>query len=250
MHVTKTAKAIGILALSIASGACSSELVYPKDYPSWTVSIAQSYVYGAAIEKIYGVNEKEDWTSFFHTLSRNEYYRIKDVRHALGDYTYNGVEVSLGKPKIGKQIMPTTSLPDQVYVYWSAYDSGNDYISVLDVTEDMKKVMLTPHPHPRGVDYPCYQNSFMFGLFPNGQAKVWLSGCRIYTYVGELEPKSVKVNSNPLMGEQNRSVAVGKQVGLENVLPVPNEVYQVLYDKKRFTMNTLEEALNESKRDH
>ncbi|MBF4259394.1 DUF2931 family protein, partial [Vibrio anguillarum] len=37
----------------------------------------------------------------------------------------------------------------------------------------------------------CYRTEFVFGLLPNGQAKVWLRGCGEIIYLAELGPDRV-----------------------------------------------------------
>ncbi len=244
MHVKPIAKLLGMLCVIGATSSCASlsEPVYPPHFRPWTVHIAQSYLYGVAVNEVYGVNYKEDWTSLFHKISRNSGYRLKDVRRALGDYDYDGVGLSLGYPLLGRQIVPTLTLPDQVYVSWSSYANENDYMMVLDVTPKMKAKMLEPHENPMGWDEPCYQSSFLLGLLPDGKAKVWLYGCMSYTYVGEFEPNITEVEEHPPTGDDNRANRVAKQIGATNIFPVPWErVNQVHYDHRRFKMDRLDD---------
>ncbi|HFG2128233.1 TPA: DUF2931 family protein, partial [Vibrio cholerae] len=37
----------------------------------------------------------------------------------------------------------------------------------------------------------CYRAEFIFGLLPNGQAKVWLDGCGETVYLTELAPDQI-----------------------------------------------------------
>ena len=250
MHVTKTAKAIGILALSIASGACSSEPDVPPDFSAWDVKTYEPYLYATNTYEAYGVNNTDDWTAYLHKVTyQSDTESVKTIRQRLGWLDYDGYGLHLGPYGRGRQIGTGVKvLPDEVYLYWESYNYTK-YVTMLTVTEEMKTVMRTPHPHPRGVDYPCYQTTFSFGLLPDGRAKVWLEGCMIYTYVGEFEAEASKPRDD--VPEDTVSALHAKTLGVA-IEPIPwGKVNKdVLYDKNRFTMNTLEEALNESQRDH
>ncbi|MCG9752490.1 DUF2931 family protein [Vibrio brasiliensis] len=83
-------------------------------------------------------------------------------------------------------------MPDELYVYWGSH--GYRYATVVEVTEQIKAAMVKPYSQPRYETQNCYQTDFMFGLLPDGRAKLWLQGCLILTYVGEYKPtKAVPV---------------------------------------------------------
>ncbi|MFM2625719.1 DUF2931 family protein [Vibrio owensii] len=250
MPLRKTIKYLTGVLIVLNTASCSTEAVeIPPDYPNWQIGFTYPFMYPVSpYRDIYGVNEEQDWTSYLHR-PYNPPKKLWKVRNVLDDQSYDGFGVQLGDVQRSKQVAPTNSLPDQIYVKWMSIYDYADYFTVINITPEMKKVMLTPHPHPRGVDYPCYQNEFTLGLLPDGRAKLWLSGCLIYTYVGEFEPKTKKFYD----GDEKRAPIMDsyEEQAKAKAVPVPwDKVNKVYYPKERFTMNTLEEALNESKRDH
>ncbi|WP_045405414.1 DUF2931 family protein [Vibrio jasicida] len=250
MKLPKITKTLIATLLAGSLQACAAEPDYPPDFTEWNVGFAGSLLYPVMYSyDVYGVNEKEDWTSLIHPqiiIHGNPEKKLSRIRRLLGDQKYEGYELQLGEIVKNSQIAGTKTLPDQVYVRWTSIINENEYFTVLDVTKDMKTVMKTPRLHPRGLDYPCYQTTFVFGFLPDGRAKVWLEGCRIFTYVGELEPKA----KNLYQGEVERAPIMDiyeKQAG-KSAYPIPwDKVNKVYYPKERFTMNTLEEALSEAK---
>nr|WP_275667128.1 DUF2931 family protein [Vibrio brasiliensis] len=178
-----------------------SEQNYPDDerFKPWRIGAATSYNYPAGVNEAYGVNYEEDWTSImlpYGGLGSPTRYDIKKYRK----YThpdYDGYALPVGVPvnftpdQLGSGLR---SLPDELYVYWGSH--GYRYATVVEVTPQIKAAMVKPYPRepekPKGVT--CYQTDFIFGLLPDGRAKLWLKGCAYITYVGEYKPtKAVPV---------------------------------------------------------
>ncbi|WP_017043559.1 DUF2931 family protein, partial [Vibrio ordalii] len=62
------------------------------------------------------------------------------------------------------------------------------------VSEDVKSLMAQKSLYQNrdgSLGNVCYRTEFVFGLLPNGQAKVWLRGCGEIIYLTELAPDKV-----------------------------------------------------------
>ncbi|MGY5613648.1 DUF2931 family protein [Vibrio brasiliensis] len=206
---------IAILAL-IAGLAGRTKPNYPDDprFRPWRIGAAISYNYPAGITEAYGVNYQEDWTSMmlpYGGLLQSRYKMEKYREYTYPDY--DGYAIPLGVPvnftrgQLGSGIK---SLPDELYLYWGSH--GFRYATVVKVTAQIKAAIVKPYPeYPEEPEGPtCYQTDFMFGLLPDGRAKMWLKGCAYITYIGEysatkavpVPPPAPKKEPEPLTPEQ------------------------------------------------
>ena len=197
MPLPKITKLLSLMCAVGVTTSCASSPEFPKDFRPWDVRIFHPYLYSTSADYIHGYNKEHDFVFPVHRPSYPaRMYSMNHIRRMLDWQDYDGFGLHLANSAKGKQIGGgRKTLPDQVFVEWQAFDYAI-YKTRLDVTDEMKTVMKMQHPHPRGVDYPCYQTSFAFGLLPDGRAKVWLYGCDIFTYVGEIEPVE-KVREHP-----------------------------------------------------
>ena len=251
MPLPKITKLLSLMCAVGVTTSCASSPEFPKDFRPWEVEIYHPYLYSTSADYIHGYNKEHDFVFPVHRPSYPSImYSMNNIRRLLDWQDYDGFGLQLTRGAIGRQIGDIKTLPDQVFVEWQAFDYAI-YKTRLDVTDEMKTVMKTPRPHPRGLAYPCYQTTFAFGLLPDGRAKVWLYGCEIFTYVGELDPVAKKrTNPREHYGDDNGFYLRAKELGVK-AEPIPwDKVEKVYYSDKMFTMNTLEEAINESKRDH
>jgi len=130
---------------------------------------------------------------------------------------------------------------------WNSLYDDTEYTTIIKITPQIKTAMTSPYPHPswRFKGQNCYQTDFILGLLPNGHTKLWLQGCRIYTYIGQFEPsKAEPYSSEPDDKNENPAYIVAGKEGL-TIDPIPwDKVEQVWYNREKFTLQTLEEALN------
>ncbi|WP_171052186.1 DUF2931 family protein [Vibrio sp. Hep-1b-8] len=189
---------------------------YPDDprFRPWRIGAAISYNYPASVNEAYGVNYQEDWTSMmlpYGGLLQSRYKMEKYREYTYPDY--DGYAIPLGVPvnftsrQIGTGIK---SLPDELYLYWGSH--GFRYATVVKVTAQIKAAIVKPYPeYPEEPEGPtCYQTDFMFGLLPDGRAKMWLKGCAYITYIGEysaskavpIPPPAPEKELEPLTPEQ------------------------------------------------
>lgn len=208
---------------------------YPDDerFKPWRIGAAISYTHFSAVEQAYGVSETGDWTSVMLP-----YGNLTGPRLDLENYQRNSYPEYDGNSLILNNILNFTpnqlglgfrTLPDQVYVYWR--NNGTDYATVVDVTPKIKAAITKPYPHPswRFEGENCYQTDFIFGLLPDGRAKLWLEGCNIYTYVGEYQPAKVMPPADPRKIKDK---------------PIPwDKVNQVWYDKEKYTMQNIDDVV-------
>ena len=246
MPLLKITKVLSVVCVVGAITSCAATQKSPKDFRPWNVRIYQPYLYPTSADLLYGYNKKESSVFPVHSPSYpSTMYSMSSIRRLLDWSNYDGYGLQLtGSGADGRQIgLGSKILPDQVAIEWSAYDYAV-YQTVLNVTDEMKTVMRQPHPSPMGWDEDCYQTTFAFGLLPDGRAKVWLYGCRIFTYVGELEPTNKKrTRPRAEYGDDNGFHLRANELGVK-AEPIPWEkVEKVHYSETMYTMNTLEEAL-------
>ncbi|WP_185067094.1 DUF2931 family protein [Vibrio ponticus] len=232
----------GLLSASLLVGAvsCSSQPKYIEDerFRPWRIGAAISYHFPAFVYEAYGVNYSEDWTSlmlsytnltsgtrlnldYMRDYAHNDYEGFALPLHPLINYTPS--QLGLG----------TKTLPEELYIYWRVSNSKIKYATVVEVSNEIKAAMTRAYPHPswRFKGQNCYQTDFLFGLLPDGRAKLWLRGCDIYTYIGTYQPS--KSMPSPYAEEAENN-------------PIPwDKVDKVWYDKKRDKMQTLADVTKE-----
>lgn len=223
--------------VSILTTACTDQ-GYPDDdrFQAWRIGAAISHEFPALIYEAYGVNEEEDWTSMMLPYTGNMASSSRLNMDHMRRYTY---------PEYDGYVLPLTgainftpnqlglgkkSLPDELYVYWQPLSSLINYTTVVEVTPQIKAAMVKPYPHPswRFEGQNCYQTDFIFGLLPDGRAKLWLRGCDYYTFIDEYKPTQVMPPKDP-------SLAKNK--------PIPwDKVNQVWYHKN-YKVQNLEDVV-------
>ncbi|NIY94451.1 DUF2931 family protein, partial [Vibrio diazotrophicus] len=220
----------------IITTACTDQ-GYPDDdhFQAWRIGGAISYEFPAMIYEAYGVNKKEDWTSimlpYTGNMARPSRLNMKNMRR----YTY---------PEYDGYVLPLTgainftpnqlgkgqkSLPDELYVYWISRNNSTTYTTVVNVTPQIKAAMVKPYPHPWLEGRNCYQTDFIFGLLPDGRAKLWLKGCDYYTYIDEYKPTKTVPPKDP-------SLAKNK--------PIPWDKVNQVWVNKNYKMQNLEDVVS------
>jgi hypothetical protein len=235
--IVKAIVKIVLIIGALQSAGCSAKQSVVDDdrFLTWRIGAAISYHFPAIVSQAYGVNYKEDWTSMmlsYGNLTSGSRLNLDEMRkHSYSEYQGNILPlhglINFTPNQLG---LGTKTLPDELYIYWWVSNSETEYATVVEVTDEIKAAMTKAYPHPswRFEGQNCYQTDFIFGLLPDGRAKLWLKGCRIYTYVGEFQPTKVMPPKDP-------SHAKNKQIPWD-------EVNQVWYNKERFTMQNLEDV--------
>lgn len=233
----KSHKILFLFSILFNATSCAKQS-YPTDdgFLPWRIGAAISYEFPASVLEAYGVNESDDWTSMmlpygnlttssrlnlenYKRYSYQEYDGLKLVLDSFLNFTPN--QTGLG----------IKTLPDELYVYWWVKNSGVQYATVVEVTPKIKAAVTKAYPHPswRFEGENCYQTDFIFGLLPDGRAKLWLKGCRIYTYVGEYQPTKVMPPADPSKIRNK---------------PIPwDKVNQVWYDKEKYKMQNIDDVV-------
>ncbi|MBD1564355.1 DUF2931 family protein [Vibrio sp. S12_S33] len=188
-------KSISVLLITILLSACSS---YAGPIPdrAWSVSVAMPSFYPVRVTQAYGVNEAQNWTSPLHTFS--QFMRISDLKNVQGwlpEYDGFGLPVhSFAMNTQGEQVVKIKLPPDSLYLYWVSLINTQFYVTKYTVSEDVKSLMGQKSLYQNrdgSLGNVCYRTEFVFGLLPNGQAKVWLRGCGEIIYLTELAPDKV-----------------------------------------------------------
>ncbi len=227
---------------------------FPEDdmFSPWRIGAAIPYGYVSTVIEAYGVNYTKDWTSLmlpYGNLGSESRLNLQNARENLNaEYDGYGLPLTFFTNFTPKQIgFGIKTLPEELYMIWYSLYDTTKYATVIPVTPEIKAAMLKPYTHhsERLKGRNCYQTNFIFGLLPHGKVKLWLEGCRRYTYIGEFEPtRSMPDQVNPFgSNEHNPTYKLAKKEGL-TIDPIPwNKVNKVWYNKEVDTMQTLEEAL-------
>ncbi|CAM3844573.1 hypothetical protein VA7868_04589 [Vibrio aerogenes CECT 7868] len=246
---------IKMLSVVIIGGCASSP---PKDMPVWEITIATPSFYSVGVIEAYGVNEKEDWTVLVHSFMQISWRNgIDRAKEWLSNNSYDGFGIPLN-PLVNitsRQIGSGTKvLPESIYIFWISYiHQPKFYVTKYDVPEKVRQFIQTRRTYIRrdGVKRPCYKTDFVFGLLPNGHAKVWLEGCATYTYVTELPPAleperdyngfTLDHYRNPKSGTKRTVIDRAKKAGV-TIDPIPwDKVNQVYWNKKRYKVDSIED---------
>ncbi|NAX20361.1 DUF2931 family protein [Vibrio sp. V39_P1S14PM300] len=174
----------------LSAHAFASAANIPDDFLAWRIGIASPSFYPAYITQGYGVNSDEDWTSLLHNQLPSAAIgstSLKGVRSLDPDYDGFGLYIGTGVNYI-RQVAETNHLPDTVYLYWVSLFNQRFFVTKFELTDDIKQRMMVLTTSPYNAKRTCYQSDLIFGLLPNGHAKVWIAGCNRFSYLTELEP--------------------------------------------------------------
>lgn len=184
-------RALLLLALvSLPCAAFSKVPEVPQDKRQWRIGVTTPSFYNVEVSQAYGVNERENWTSLLFSYSQlSNFNNLENIQRWFPDYDGFGIALNPGAGVAPAQMGGTNHLPDSIYVYWTSMHDLKFYVTKFDLSDKIKALMLNKKSYRyAGSDIPCYINDFSLGMLPNGQVKVWLSGCLDYIYVGELAP--------------------------------------------------------------
>ncbi|EPO2918559.1 nitroreductase [Vibrio cholerae] len=188
-------KKVFLLLSVLLLNSCSTNAAYKTEQPwAWSISVTMPSFYPANVTQVYGVNDKENWTAllhgYLHTMRNSE---LKRIQERFTDY--DGFGLSLLNTTMGVQIgTGTTHLPDTLYLYWVSLFDTKFYVTKYEIPTSVKQLIATKTTYTRrdgAIVDSCYRAEFIFGLLPNGQAKVWLSGCGETIYLTELAPDEI-----------------------------------------------------------
>ncbi|PXA69005.1 DUF2931 family protein [Vibrio sp. 11986-1-5] len=188
-------KKVFLLLSVLLLNSCSTNAEYKTEQPwAWSISVTMPSFYPANVTQVYGVNDKENWTAllhgYLHTMRNSE---LKRIQERFTDY--DGFGLSLLNTTMGVQIgTGTTHLPDTLYLYWVSLFDTKFYVTKYEIPTSVKQLIATKTTYTRrdgAIVDSCYRAEFIFGLLPNGQAKVWLDGCGETIYLTELAPDQI-----------------------------------------------------------
>ncbi|WP_100752232.1 DUF2931 family protein [Vibrio salilacus] len=176
----------------LSANACASTT--PGDVPEWRVSVSSSSLFPTKVTKSYGTNYQENWTSELHAFS--QFMAKSDTSNAkkwLDGYDGYGLPLHTFTMVRGVQISGRRSLPDEVYLYWTSLTNTQFYVTRFDLDEKIKRLMASKDNYigHSGDEISCYRSEIVFGLLPDGRAKVFVKGCGELIYIAELEPERV-----------------------------------------------------------
>ncbi|MDE1232376.1 DUF2931 family protein [Vibrio aestuarianus] len=187
-------KSVSVLLITVLLNACSS-YAGPIPEKAWSVSVSMPSFYPVKVTQAYGVNEAQDWTSPLHTFS--QFMRIsafENINKRFHEYDGFGLPIQDYAMNQKKQVVQIKLPPDALYLYWVSLINTQFYVTKYTVSEDVKSLMARKSLYQNrdgSLGNVCYRTEFVFGLLPNGQAKVWLRGCGEIIYLTELAPDKV-----------------------------------------------------------
>ena len=187
-------KNISFLLITALLNACSSYAGSIPETP-WSVSISMPTFYPVSVTQAYGVNDAQDWTSPLHTFS--QFMRIsafENINKRFHEYDGFGLPIQDYAMNQKKQVVQIKLPPDALYLYWVSLINTQFYVTKYTVSEDVKSLMARKSLYQNrdgSLGNVCYRTEFVFGLLPNGQAKVWLRGCGEIIYLAELGPDRI-----------------------------------------------------------
>ncbi|EGR2449846.1 TPA: DUF2931 family protein [Vibrio cholerae] len=189
-------KKVLLLLSVLLLNSCSTNAAYQTEQPwTWRVGVTMPSFYPVKITQIYGVNEKENWTVLIHNIiPRMSDSDIEYIRQIFPDYDGFGLPHALGITSRSQIGVGSTQLPDTLYVYWVSLFDTKFYVTKYEIPTSVKQLIATKTTYTRrdgAIVDSCYRAEFIFGLLPNGQAKVWLSGCGETIYLTELAPDQI-----------------------------------------------------------
>ncbi|SPM18710.1 Protein of uncharacterised function (DUF2931) [Vibrio cholerae] len=184
---------IALLLSVLLLNSCSTNAAYQTEQPwTWRVGVTMPSFYPVKITQIYGVNEKENWTVLIHNIiPRMSDSDIEYIRNRFPEYDGFGLPHALGITSRNQIGIGTNHLPDTLYVHWVSLFDNKFYVTKYDIPDNVKQLSATEVSYTRSdgaVFESCYRTRFVFGLLPNGRAKVWLSDCGETIYLTELAP--------------------------------------------------------------
>lgn len=247
-------KCIITLVISLLLIACASTAnTMPED--KWQVGVVMPSFYPVNVTQAYGVNEKEDWTVMLHNftqfMKRSE---LSNARKKLPDYDGYGLPLHSISIVRREQIAGTTHLPDYIYIHWASLVNPKFYVTKYELDESVKRLMSVNLSFKREsgfVVHNCFRTELVFGLLPNGNAKIWLRGCGEIIYVKELPPDRILDNDNIRKRIEDYKkgpyfTEVKKRAEDEGVSidPIPWDKVDKVYTLKK--VKTLDEALSAS----
>jgi len=194
----------------------------PEDMRPWELGIVFPSLYPVDVERSYGTNIDYNWTSLMETVFTAHKGKLTDVRRFYSEYDGYALPLIITATSTLRQIRYTNTLPDTVYIHWASLVEHKKYVTQFELTDKIKTEMKSGGKwrgrQPGGSH--CYKNVIVFGLLPGGQAKIWLSGCRTYMYVGSVSAISETqiYGSNKIYRELVGQDA--KQFAIDNNMPL------------------------------
>ncbi|CAM4008361.1 DUF2931 family protein [Vibrio aerogenes] len=121
---------------------------------------------------------------------------LENLRENFPEYDGYGLPFSPFVNPTLTQASGKKSIPDSIYLYWVSLANQRFFVTRFDITPEVVAKMQQIRRWGE-TKQSCSLHHFVFGLLPNGQAKVWLTGCRVPEYIGEVAPlMEAKADSN------------------------------------------------------
>ncbi|UPQ89062.1 DUF2931 family protein [Vibrio sinaloensis] len=188
-----------VIFFGIHNVACAS--IEHNEQPEWKVSVTFPSLYPVSVTQAYGVNYENGWTSTIHGFSQfMSKSRLDNISKRFSDYDGYGLPIHTLTMINGSQVSGSNVLPDDLFLSWTSITNTQFYTTKFSVGDKVKKAMLRKSSYVgrSGDTITCYKTEFIFGLLPNGHAKVWIKGCNNLVFLKEVPP--TKVSSEDALG--------------------------------------------------
>lgn len=173
---------------------CTAQASYAPE-SKWRVSVSMPSFYPVFVTQAYGTNKDSDWVSPIHNYT--QFFSSSELEAAqewLPSYDGYGLPLNNFTMMRNRQISAVNELPDDITLYWTSLINNQFYQTKYRITVDIKKLSSEVVSYKRKDGFivdSCYRTEFIFGLLPNGQAKIFLKGCGELIYLTELAPEKV-----------------------------------------------------------
>ncbi|EKO3367640.1 DUF2931 family protein [Vibrio fluvialis] len=231
--------------------ACSLNASSLPDRP-WTVSVTTPSAYPVSVTQAYGVNDEEDWTSLLHNFS--QFMRISDFKNISPRFEgYDGYGLPIADYAMNqqRQITPIKLPPNELYIYWTSLINTKFFVTKYEIPSNVRELVGRKGQYRNWdgtLEGDCYRTEFVFGLLPDGNAKIYLRGCGEIVFLKDLAANRIlDKDANGASAEMyiNGSVlgrihkrAADQGVSLD---PIPWDKVNKVYAKEPII--SLEEAL-------
>lgn len=109
--------------------------------------------YPVNVTRVYGVNNKEDWTVLIHNfmtfVSDSD---ISYIHQIFPDYDGFGLPHALGITSRSQIGVGTTQLPDTLYMYWVSLFDTKFYVTKYEIPDNVKQLVATKKLILNGMD--------------------------------------------------------------------------------------------------
>ena len=143
----------------------------------WSIGITAPLYYGVRIEKIWGINDSQDWTSIL--LPPNTHISDLDqdrkstqaAGYEWDPYMLSPTVFYANAQQPARKITP----PEEIFIAWLSLVEGKFYRLNYRLSDELQQQMLSLNTKTIPEQTSFCGSKLIFGLIPGGEVSVWLS---------------------------------------------------------------------------